>query len=377
MSGTHAGEEHEPVKSGYEALYASLLRRVDAERTHQLALAALSRATALPGGLNTLHRGVPEPDERLRLNVWGLPFANPLGVAAGLDKNGQAIDALHALGFGHVEIGTVTLLPQAGNERPRVWRVIEQAGVINAMGFPNDGAAAIRARRLSRHPRGVVGVNIGKNRDTPLASAGDDYTALVAALFDVAHYFTVNVSSPNTPGLRSLQLASELEELLRRVQQTNIDVAGLAARDPKPILVKLSPDLADEELAAVAEAVVAGGANGVVATNTTTRRDGLPARYADLPGGLSGAPLRERANQVVTLLYRALGGRLPIVGVGGIASGADALERIRAGATFVQLYTAFTYAGPGLPARILADLTFDADENGWNHISELVGIDAA
>jgi dihydroorotate dehydrogenase len=318
----------------------------------------------------------PEPDERLRLHVWELPFANPLGVAAGLDKNGEAVAALHALGFGHVEVGTVTLLPQPGNPRPRVWRVLEEQAVINAMGFPSAGALDVRARLVPLMPKGVVGINIGKNRDTPIERAAEDYAALVAAMFAVAHYITVNVSSPNTPGLRALQMADELAALLAQVREANQRAAALARRDPKPLLVKISPDLTDAEIEGVAEAAVANGASGIVATNTTTERDQLPARYAQLSGGLSGAPLRARANQVVRVLYRRVGDQAPIVGVGGIASGADALERIRAGATLVQLYTGFTYAGPTLAGRILRELSADADRRGWRSVAELVGEDA-
>lgn len=360
----------------YEVLYDTMLRRMDAERAHRLAILAMSGLARTPGGLRVLSRRAPEPDERLRQRVWGLPFANPLGVAAGLDKNGEAVDALLALGFGHVEVGTVTLRPQPGNERPRVWRVIEQQAVINAMGFPSDGAAEVRERLLGRSPAGVLGINIGKNRDTPLEQAGDDYAALTTALFDIAHYFTVNVSSPNTPGLRSLQLSDDLSALLGRVRAANDTAARLAMRDPKPILVKISPDLSDAEVEAAADAALAGGANGIVATNTTTSRAGLPEPPASLPGGLSGTPLREQANHVIRVLYNRVGGKIPIVGVGGIASGADALARIRSGATLVQLYTAFTYHGPALPGRILREMSADADARGWSSIGELVGIDA-
>ena len=368
-------DENPQLHRPYEWLYRQSLTRVDAERAHRLAIRGLSVAARAPGGLRALARIAPIPDERLRLQVWGLPFANPLGVAAGLDKNGEAVAALHALGFGHVEIGTVTRLPQPGNPRPRVWRVPEERAIINAMGFPSAGAAAVRERLLPFAPHGVVGVNLGKNRDTPLERAADDYAALVATMFAVAHYLVVNVSSPNTPGLRALQLADELAALLERVSGANARAAELARRDPKPLLVKIAPDLTDAELEGVADAAAANGANGIVATNTTTNRDGLPARYRELPGGLSGAPLRARANHVTRVLYRRAGDRLPIVGVGGIASGADALERIRAGATLTQLYTGFVYGGPTLPAHILRDICADADRRGWRTVQELVGTD--
>ena len=360
----------------YQRLYQQGIVRIDAERAHRLALRGLAAARSLPGGLRALERNVPEPDERLRLRVWDLPFANPFGVAAGLDKDGEAVEALIALGFGHVEVGTITLRPQPGNERPRIWRVPEERAVINAMGFPSSGAAAVRAHLISLRAKGVVGINIGKNRDTPLDQAAEDYAGLIATLFPIANYITVNISSPNTPGLRSLQMADELAHLLASVRDANEQAASLARRDPKPLLIKIAPDLTDAEIEGVAEAAVANGARGIVATNTTTNRDGLSAQYAELPGGLSGPPLRDRANHVVRVLHRRVGDQVPIIGVGGISSGADALARIRSGATLVQLYTAFTWAGPSLPAQILRDMSADADRNGWHSILDLVGADA-
>lgn len=362
--------------AGYDQLYRSGLSRLDPESAHTLALRGLAGAERAPGGARALRALAPEPDDRLRLRVWNLPFANPLGVAAGLDKQGVAVEALLALGFGHVEVGTVTLRPQPGNARPRVWRVPEQGGAINAMGFPSAGAAAVRNRLLPLRPPGIVGVNIGKNADTPLERATEDYIALVEALFEVAQYITINVSSPNTAGLRALQVADQLAAMLAELQAANARMAGILRRRPRPLLVKVAPDLSDAELAGIAEAAVAGGAAGLVATNTTTDRAGLPGRYQDHPGGLSGAPLRARAEHVMRVLYRTVGGQIPLVGVGGVGSGADVAARIRAGATLVQLYTAFVYAGPALPGNILHELSADADRNGWTSITDLVGVDA-
>lgn len=359
----------------YGWLYRSVIARGDAERAHHLAIAGMAAAGRAPGGAAALGVLAPTADDRLRQRLWGLPFANPVGIAAGLDKDGQAVRALHALGFGHVEVGTVTLRPQPGNPKPRVWRAVEERALINAMGFPSDGAAAVRARLIGLRPAGVVGINIGKNRDTPIERAVEDYAALVAALFDVANYITVNVSSPNTPGLRSLQTAGELGRILEAVQAANRESAGLARLSPRPVLVKIAPDLEDAEVEAVAEAALAGGASGIIATNTTTSRAGLPTRYSDLPGGTSGPTLRERANAVCRLLYRRLDGRLPIVGVGGIMTGADAVERVRAGASLIQVYTGFTYHGPRFAATILDALAADADARGWREIGEVVGSD--
>lgn len=349
---------------------------VDPERSHGLALDMLAATRRAPGGPALLATLAPAPDERLRLRVWDLPFANPLGVAAGMDKNAIAVEPFIALGFGHVEAGTVTLRPQPGNESPRVWRVPECEAVINALGFPSKGAAAVRTTLEKLRPRGVVGINIGKNRDTSSEEAASDYASLVMALFDVAHYFTVNISSPNTPGLRSLQMADELARLLAAVRDANQMTADIRQRDPRPILIKIAPDLTPAELEGVAEAAVANGAVGIVATNTTTSRDGIPDRYADLPGGLSGPPLRDRANEVTKILYRKVGNQVPIIGVGGISTGADALQRIRAGATLVQVYTATIYAGPGLAGQILSDMSDYLDREGLRSITDLVGVDA-
>ena len=361
----------------YGGLYTGAISRIDAERAHSLALKVLRRAGRIPGGQRALEAAAPEPDDRLRLRVWNLPFANPLGVAAGLDKNAVAVEPLIALGFGHVEVGTVTLIPQEGNDRPRAWRVPESCAVLNAMGFPNDGAARLRHQLLPLRPRGVVGVNIGKNKETPAEQAAAEYASLLEAVFEVAQYITINVSSPNTPGLRSLQMADELATILALCRESNERMATLLNRDPKPLLVKIAPDLTDAEIDGVADAAVANGIQGIVATNTTTSRDGIPEQYRDYPGGLSGAPLKERANAVVRTLYRRVGNQMPIIGVGGISSGADAIERIRSGATLVQLYTAFIYAGPALPARILREMSADADQHGWRSVTDIVGADVA
>jgi dihydroorotate dehydrogenase len=361
--------------TGYGYLYRSGLSRLDPEDAHSLALRGLRGTARAPGGARALRALAPEPDDRLRLRVWDLPFVNPLGVAAGLDKDGLAVEALLALGFSHVEVGTVTLRPQPGNARPRVWRAPEHGAVLNAMGFPSGGAAAVRNRLLPLRPPGIIGINIGKNADTPLEQATEDYVALVEALFEVAQYITVNVSSPNTTGLRSLQMADQLSGLLTDVRAANERMGKILRYPPRPLLVKIAPDLTDAEIEGIAEAAIANGAVGIVATNTTIARAGIDPRFADHPGGLSGAPLRERAEQIMRVLYRRVGGQVPLVGVGGISSGADAVARIRAGATLVQLYTGFIYAGPALPGRILREMSADADRNGWRSITDLVGQD--
>lgn len=359
------------------AIYPVLLR-LDAERAHHLALRLLGLSGSLPGGAALLG-AVADPrvaDERLRVRRFSLNFPNPLGVAAGLDKNGEAVRGLFELGFGAVEVGTVTPRPQPGNPSPRLWRLPADQALINALGFPSQGIAAVRARLLDRRINGIVGVNLGKNRGTPAERAADDYADVLSGLWDVADYAVVNVSSPNTPGLRALQQREALLTILRAVNEVNRRNAQLHSGAPRPILVKIAPDLDEAGLEEVLDAAIDGGAAGVVVANTTTERGGLCGPVPDHPGGLSGRPLRPRATALVREVYRRVGDRLPIVGVGGIATAADVIERIRAGASLVQLYTAFTYAGPSLPGQICRDLVTEIERLGLSSIEELIGAGA-
>jgi dihydroorotate dehydrogenase len=297
-------------------------------------------------------------DPRLAVDVLGLRFPNPVGLAAGLDKDARAAAAFAALGLGAVEVGTVTPRAQRGNPRPRVFRLPADGAVINRMGFPSRGAPPVRAA-LRRTPRplpgdAVLGVNLGKNAATPLEGAQADYVAVLDALYDQAAYAVVNVSSPNTRGLRDLQERRALEGLLRAVVTRRDSLARSTGRR-LPLLVKVAPDLDWTGLGAVLEAVQASGAEGIVATNTTLSREGLtdPRNpYQTETGGLSGAPLRRRSTEVVRWLARETGGRLPLVGVGGISHPDHALEKLDAGAALVQVYTGLIYAGPSLPGRI-------------------------
>jgi dihydroorotate dehydrogenase len=326
-------------------LLRPLLFRLDPERAHALTLALLRIAGQSPLPSYVFRRLFEVSDPRLEVEAFGLKFRNPVGLAAGYDKNGVALSGLSALGFGHVEVGTVTRRPQPGNPRPRVHRVPESEAVINQMGFPNDGVEAVR-RRLSGRPSNVViGVNLGKGRDTPLEQAAEDYCALLERVHAHADYIAVNVSSPNTPGLRQLQARSALEALLRAIAATR---EALTPR--RPLLVKLAPDLSEAELEAALVAAIENGVDGLIATNTTVRREGLPPDAQALPGGLSGAPLRERATAVIRFLARHT--TLPIVGVGGVMTADDALEKLEAGARLVQVYTGLIYAGPGLVTQI-------------------------
>lgn len=326
----------------YRAL-RPLLFRLDPERAHALTLAALR----LPFAEVVLRALFEVNDARLAVEAFGLKFKNRVGLAAGYDKNGVAVAALGALGFGHIEVGTVTLQPQAGNPRPRVFRVPEAKALVNAMGFPNNGVEALMAEsrkwKVSTSARYFLrlGVNIGKGRDTPLERAAEDYCALLERVHERADYVALNLSSPNTPGLRRLQTRAYIAGLLKTV------VAKRDELTPRvPLLVKIAPDLDESEMDEVLAAATACGVDGLIAVNTTLSRNGLPAEARSLPGGLSGEPLRARATAVIRYLARRAD--LPIIGVGGILCAADALEKLDAGATLVQIYTGLVYAGPGL-----------------------------
>lgn len=286
-------------------------------------------------------------DKKLETEVFGLKFRNPVGLAAGFDKNAEYVEEMAALGFGFVEIGTVTPRPQPGNDKPRMFRLTDDDALINRMGFNNQGVdvAATRLRFIKNRKNIIVGGNIGKNKDTPNDEAVNDYVYCFDALFDVVDYFVVNVSSPNTPGLRDLQEKEPLLNILRTLQNRN-NKGGLS----KPILLKIAPDLTDGQLDDIVELVVESGIAGVVATNTTIGREGLqsnPSLVKEM-GGLSGKPLRARATEVIRYLSDRSNGRFPIIGVGGIHSAEDAAEKLNAGASLVQIYTGFIYEGPGL-----------------------------
>jgi dihydroorotate dehydrogenase len=332
-------------------MYAALqplLMRLDPERAHALTLDLLRTAYAL--GLLRRPRASGSAVQRM-----GLEFANRVGLAAGFDKNGVCIDALGRLGFGFIEVGTITPRPQPGNPRPRVFRLRESRAVINRMGFPNEGVDALAARLARRRFRGICGVNIGKNAATPLEEAGADYAACLQAVYARADYVALNISSPNTPRLRELQQESRLAPLLESLLELRSRLAREHGRHV-PLLVKLSPDLTDEDLTATARLIGSLGIEGVIATNTTLRRPGLEGdpRGAE-QGGLSGAPLLELSLGAVRRLRAELGARAVIIGVGGIDSAAAARAMLAAGADLIQVYTGFVYRGPRL-VRELARL---------------------
>lgn len=312
------------------------------ETSHHLSLNAI----ALSSRLGLLKR-LPKPEPR-PVEVMGLTFPNPVGLAAGLDKNGDYFNALSELGFGFVEIGTITPRPQPGNPQPRLFRLPEYQAIINRMGFNNLGVDHLVAQVRERKFKGVLGINIGKNFDTPVEKASDDYRLCMEKVYAYADYIAVNISSPNTPGLRDLQHAEQLDELLATLKQTQTRLADEQGRYV-PIALKIAPDLDDEQIADMARQLIKHGIDGVIATNTTLSRELVKrSPLVGEQGGLSGWPVRERATEVVGKLAKELDGALPIIGVGGIASGTDACDKINAGASLVQVYTGFIYRGPTL-----------------------------
>ena len=346
-----------------------LLFFLDPERAHRLAVAVLRWA----GSSSVARRVRPRPAPSLAVRCLGLDFESPLGLAAGFDKGEVIAPGIHALGFGHVEVGTITPRPQPGNPRPRLFRLPAHRALINRMGFNNEGAEACAARLEALAARGrryVLGVNVGKNKDTPNERAAEDYLACIERLGVLADYLVVNLSSPNTPGLRALQEREPLERLLS---------ACVARARPlgKPLLVKLAPDLSPEALDEAVDVAVAVGAAGVIATNTTVARPGAVALdpAGKEGGGLSGAPLAPLAVAALRRCYARARGRIPIVGVGGVMSGADAYARIRAGASLVQVYTGLVYGGPGMPGRMLAELAALLRRDGFGSPAEAVGAD--
>jgi dihydroorotate dehydrogenase len=352
-----------------------LLFRLDAERAHHLTMTASAWAGRVPGLGAALGRFNQPTSAALRQTLWGQEFCSPLGLAAGLDKNAEATAVFSNIGFGFLEVGTVTPRPQSGNPAPRLFRLPSDAALINRMGFNNHGLEPLAAHLQGRHAV-PIWANIGKNKDTPNEQAVDDYRAGVRALAEVADGYVINVSSPNTPGLRALQHADELYSLVRAVLDEAEAGRIRTLRPALPVLVKLAPDLSSEDFAASVDAVSRAGAHGLIVSNTTLSREGLTHHHQSEVGGLSGRPLSERSTELVREAYRLTGGTVPIVGVGGVFSAQDAYAKIRAGASLVELYTALIYAGPGLPRQINAGLLELLHADGLSHISQATGLDA-
>lgn len=351
----------------FDTMTLPLLRLLDPEDAHRMAIR----------GLQMMPMPRPRPDDsRLAVRAFGLNFPNPVGMAAGFDKSAEAPDALLRLGFGFVEIGSVTPLPQIGNPRPRLFRLEQDAGVINRMGFNNDGGEAVLRRLATRaHHGGIVGVNIGANKDSPDRTA--DYVKLIEMLAPVASYFTVNVSSPNTPGLRNLQQAAALDDLLARVIDARERVRVNAG--DSPMLLKIAPDLTLQELDDVVHVARARGVDGMIVSNTTLARPSALREQmkAKEQGGLSGRPLLRLSTRMVAETYVRAEGKFPLIGVGGIDTGGAALMKIRAGASLIQLYSSLVYKGLGLIDDIKADLISTLVRTGRESLSEIVGADAA
>lgn len=282
----------------------------------------------------------------------GIDFPNPVGLAAGLDKNAECINAFAQMGFGFIEVGTVTPVAQPGNEKPRLFRLVEDNAIINRMGFNNHGVEELVKNVKTSSYRGVLGINIGKNKDTSESHAIDDYLTCFSRVYALADYVTVNISSPNTPGLRDLQHGSSLDNLLSRLKEAQRTLAKEHNRYV-PLVVKIAPDLSDDEIEVMAKSLLKNEMDGVIATNTTLSRTGLNSRHADEAGGLSGLPLQDKSTHVIRLLSRTLDGKVPIIGVGGVDSAQSAKAKLDAGASLVQLYTSFIYQGPSLIRRIV------------------------
>ena len=337
----------------------SLLLALPPERAHDLAVKSLE--------LGVYPRADARDDQRLAQRIFGLDFPSPLGMAAGFDKNARVPRELLAMGFGFVEVGTLTPRAQGGNKQPRMFRSVVDRAVINRLGFNNEGQEAALAR-LKDRPRGIVGINLGAGRDS--ADRIGDYVTGIQRMAPVASYFTINISSPNTPGLRDLQAPETLDALLVRVQDARTALKGKVP----PLLVKLAPDLADEDLPQVVRVILSRGADGIVVSNTTLARAGLRDQgFAKETGGVSGRPLFARATRMLARVYQITQGKLPLIGVGGIDSGEAALAKIEAGASLLQLYTGLVFEGPGMISRIKQVLIVELEKDGSATLAPLIG----
>ncbi|KMV69933.1 dihydroorotate dehydrogenase [bacteria symbiont BFo1 of Frankliniella occidentalis] len=335
----------------YYPFVRKALFQLDPERAHDLTLQQLTRLSGTPfTGL--IRQSLPFKP----VTCMGLTFKNPLGLAAGLDKNGECIDAFGAMGFGFIEIGTVTPRSQPGNDKPRMFRVVEAEGIINRMGFNNLGVDNLVENVKKAHFDGILGINIGKNKDTPVEQGKEDYLICMDKIYPYAGYIAINISSPNTPGLRSLQYGEALDDLLAAIKTRQNDLQQIHHKYV-PVAVKIAPDLSEEELIQVAESLLRHNIDGVIATNTTLDRELVKGlKHADEAGGLSGRPVQSRSTEIIRRLASELQGRIPIIGVGGIDSLVSAREKMAAGASLVQIYSGFIYKGPPLIKEIVSNI---------------------
>ncbi|WP_410511796.1 quinone-dependent dihydroorotate dehydrogenase [Paenibacillus sp. BR2-3] len=350
--------------------------KMDPEKAHHLVVGGLEKSSALPGGRAALRMmyGVPETAD-LAVDLFRQHFPTPVGLAAGLDKNAQAVAGFSSIGFGFMEVGTVTPKGQPGNESPRLFRLPSDGALINRMGFNNEGAESMARRLKTFVKRPIpVAVNIGRNKATSNEAAHEDYRQCIRTLYPYGDFFVVNISSPNTPDLRSLQHGSELSFLLTQVKE-EMELQRKASGIQKSLLVKIAPDVSAAELEYMVHTLTETGMDGIIATNTTISREGLKHSSAKETGGLSGRPLRDRSTEIISAIYRQTGGKLPIIGSGGIFTSQDAYDKIRAGASLVEIYTALIYEGPEVNRRVHAGLRQLLRRDGFRHISEAVGTD--
>ena len=353
----------------------------DAETAHERMLSSVEMISKFPGLIPFLRWQFREESPVLNTNLFGIKVNNPIGLAAGFDKDGRIYPSLFALGFGFVEIGTVTPLPQSGNSKPRIFRLLDDHALVNHLGFNSQGIQKMSEKikkyyeKQEKFSSCMLGINIGKNRDTSLKNAREDYVSALNALHPFADYFTINISSPNTEGLRKLQEKQMLRELLESVcsQREKLDQNNILQT---PLLLKLSPDLDDKGLQNCTEIIKEYPIQGVIATNTTFDRQQLKSSHKIEQGGISGKPIKERSTEVVRTLFQELGNEMTIIGTGGVFSGADAYEKIRAGASAVQIYTALIYEGPGLVKRIKLELAELLKRDGIHSLTDVIGIDS-
>lgn len=344
----------------------------DPEKIHErtLRLLAISQKIKIP--LSLWRKIFDFQDSRLEIELFGLRFKNPVGLAAGFDKEGKVALALVSLGFGHLELGTVTLLPQEGNLKPRISRLVEDEALINRMGFPSGGVERFTQNLRNRPPDCIIGVNIGKGKNTPLEKAGQDYRLLLQNVYPLADYIVINVSSPNTSGLRQLQAKNFLQELISEIKKARESFIK-SGEKPKPLLIKIAPDLSWEEIDDILAVGGELGIDGLVATNTTVERGDLKSKNRKESGGLSGRPLGTRSTEIIRYIYQKTGGKIPLIGVGGIFNAQNAWEKICAGASLVQVYTGLVYEGPFLVKKINQGLVKKLKETGASSILEVVG----
>lgn len=360
--------------SFYTSIIRPILFRFKAETAHEIGIRLLKTGLSTQF-LSNIFEKKYSADVFDGLERFGLNFQNPIGIAAGFDKNGKVVNQLAALGFGHVEVGTVTFNPQKGNPKPRMFRLSDDQALINRLGFNNEGAVAIAKRLKTLVPKCVLGVNIGKNKVAPNEEAIENYLASFELVFEAADYIAVNVSSPNTPNLRELQKSEELESLLSALQSKNEELSG--SNNRKPLLVKIAPDLADDEVRSIVDICLKLELSGIIATNTTIDRNNLKTDSAKLEkignGGLSGKPLANRSNEIIKTIYRHSNGKLPVIGVGGIFTAEDAFAKIAAGASLLQAYTGFVYQGITFARDINLGLKRILGEKGFKNLDEAVG----